>query len=132
MLKISKLADYAVSIMQVLSTTECMSATKIAEKTLISEATTSKVLKKLASANLVTSLQGSKGGYQLYKSDEKISLAALIAAIDGKPAMTACCKTHYDCAREHVCHQKNNWQLINHMIYSMLNNISLRDMKEQL
>ena len=131
MLKISKLADYAIHIMHTLSVKECLSASKIAEITLIPEPTVSKILKKLSSANLLLSLQGSKGGYQLSKTAEKISLAKLIIAIDGKPAMTECCKAVYDCARESVCSQKNNWRSINHMIFSMLDKISLRDMKDR-
>lgn len=131
MLKISKLADYAIHIMHVLSVKECMSAVKIAELTLISEPTVSKILKKLAAANLLLSHQGSKGGYQLSKTAEKISLAELIIAMDGKPAMTECCKEVYDCARERVCGQKNNWRSINHMVFSMLDKISLRDMKDR-
>lgn len=128
MIKISKLADYAVHIVQVLSSSDCQSASKIAEKTTISEPTVSKILKKLAAAQLVLSLQGSKGGYQLSKSADIINLAELIAAIDGMPAMTACCKEKYDCAHENRCGQKTNWRVINRKIMAILEAISVQDM----
>ena len=131
MIKISKLADYAIPIIHALMPeTESLSAAKIAKKTLIPEPTVSKILKLLTEADLLLSVQGPKGGYQLAKPAEKISLAALITAIDGKPALTECCKTAYDCARDSVCGQQSNWKKINDMVFSVLEGISLQDMTE--
>jgi FeS assembly SUF system regulator len=130
MIKISKLADYSIHIVHALMNEhDCASAAKIAKKTLIPEPTVSKILKKLAEAGLLISLQGPKGGYQLSKSAEKISLAELITAMDGKPAMTECCKTAYDCARDGICGQKNNWKKINKKIMAVLEGISVSEMK---
>lgn len=130
MIKISKLADYSISIVHaMIDEHECVSASKIAKKTLIPEPTVSKILKKLAEAHLVFSSQGPKGGYQLSKSAEKITLAELITAIDGKPAMTECCKTTYDCARDRICGQKSNWKKINKKIMTMLDGISVSEMR---
>lgn len=130
MIKISKLADYSIHIIHALmSETEYTSAAKIAQKTLIPEPTVSKILKKLTHSHLVMSTQGSTGGYQLSKSAEKISLAELITVMDGKPAMTECCKKEYDCARDHVCGQQSNWKKINKIVFSVLENISVKEMK---
>lgn len=131
MIKISKLADYAIRIVHALIAQDCLSASKIAEKSSIPEPTVSKILKKLTESNMLISLQGSKGGYQLTKSAEKISLAELITVMDGKPAMTECCKGDYDygCAQDSVCGQQHNWKMVNHLIFSVLDQISLQDMK---
>ena len=130
MIKISKLADYAIHIIHALMCeTECASAAKIAKKTLIPEPTVSKILKKLAEADLLISSQGPKGGYQLAKTAEKISLAELITVMDGKPAMTECCKKAYDCAHDKVCGQQSNWQKINKRVMSLLESISVQEMK---
>lgn len=131
MIKISKLADYAIQIIHALMSHDCLSASKLAEKTAIPEPTVSKVLKKLAESRLLLSVQGSKGGYQLAKAAEEISLAELITVMDGKPAMTECCKKDYDsgCAQESVCGQQSNWQVVNHLVFSVLDQISLQDMK---
>lgn len=129
MIKISKLADYAISIAQSLMLeTESQSAAKIAKKTLIPEPTVSKILKRLTDADVLLSIQGPKGGYKLAKIPEEISLAELITAIDGKPAMTECCKPAYDCARENVCGQRNHWRKINHLVFSVLDGVSLKEM----
>lgn len=129
MIKISKLADYAIRIVHVLIAQDCLSASKIAEKTAIPEPTVSKILKKLTESRLLISLQGPKGGYRLAKSAEKITLAELITVMDGKPAMTACCKKEYDCAQDSVCGQQHNWRIVNHLVFSVLDQISLQDMK---
>ncbi len=130
MIKISKLADYAISICHALmSEPASLSAAKIAKKTLIPEPTVSKILKLLTDADLLVSVQGPKGGYQLAKSAEKISLAELITAIDGRPALTECCKTAYDCARDNVCGQQSNWKKINELVFAVLEGVSLQDMK---
>lgn len=130
MIKISKLADYAIHIVHALMfEADYLSAAKIAKKTLIPEPTVSKILKKLADAHLLVSVQGPKGGYQLAKTAEKISLAELITAMDGKPAMTACCQKAYDCAHDRVCGQQSNWRKINKLVFSVLDNVSLKDMK---
>lgn len=129
MIKISKLADYAIRIIHVLFADQCLSASKIAEKSAIPEPTVSKILKKLAESRLLLSVQGPKGGYQLSKTAEKISLAELVTVMDGKPAMTECCKTTYDCAQDEVCGQQHNWQIVNHLVFSVLDQISLMDMK---
>ncbi len=129
MIKISKLADYAIHIVHVMTAQDCLSTSKIAEKSGIPEPTVSKILKKLTESKMLMSLQGPKGGYQLAKSAVKISLAELITAMDGKPAMTECCKKEYDCAQDSVCGQQHNWQMVNHLIFSVLDQISLQDMK---
>lgn len=130
MIKISKLADYAISIVHALMpATESLSAAKIAKKALIPEPTVSKILKLLTEANLLISVQGPKGGYQLTKSAEKISVAELVTAIDGELALTQCCKTAYDCARNSVCDQQSNWKKINDMVFSVLEGVSVWDMK---
>ena len=129
MIKISKLADYAIAIMHTLmATNTCLSVAKIALKTRISAPTASKILKKLTEARLLASVSGPKGGYQLNQAAETITLAQLVSAIDGRPAMTTCCEKEYDCARDRICGQQNNWRKINAMVFSVLENVLLKDM----
>ena len=110
----------------------CVSVATVSKRTLIPEPTVSKILKKLSETGIVSSSKGSQGGYQLAKDPATISLAAVITAIDGKPAMTHCCKQDYLCAQEPACGLKNNWQWINHKIFSMLDGISVQTMRGRL
>ena len=133
MIKISKLADYATVIMDFLASQQShrYSAALIATAVHISTPTVSKILKLLHEAQLVNSERGVNGGYQLSRPPEEISLTAIIAAIDGQPAMTECSKGDI-CSLNNVCHLRGNWQFINRLIVSMLNNVSVADMSRPL
>ncbi len=135
MLKISRLADYATAILDVLCRLPAgqgMSASVIAELTGLTQATSSKILKQLNDAEIVKSERGTNGGYMLAKSAELISLAAIISAIDGKPAITQCSNDDADCCQDINCTVRGNWQLINFLMTDLLANINLTQMTKTL
>ena len=130
MLKISKLADYATVVMHWLSQhkDDHYSATAIAEQIAVGVPTVSKVLKSLNDAGLVGALRGVQGGYQLSRSANAISLADIITAIEGRPAMTECSQIDGLCQYDARCELRGNWQYINARIYHLLDTVSLHDM----
>lgn len=132
MLKISRLADYATIIMTCLAEAPegPLSASAIAEKTRIASPTVSKILKLMNEAELVTSLRGSNGGYLLARSARHINMAEIIAAIDGKPAMTQCSLGSHACHRNHYCNVRGHWQLISRAILNVLESISVADLNQ--
>lgn len=133
MIKISKMADYATRIMQVLAKThERLSAAKLSMYSGIPEATVSKLLKKLAKSGLLESVQGVKGGYQLSERADIVTLAQIVIAIDGPLALTSCVITDANCAYSACCDQQGNWQTISELIFGLLDRISLQDMLGQL
>ncbi|PMB54730.1 Iron-sulfur cluster regulator IscR [Coxiella-like endosymbiont] len=133
MLKISRLADYATIIMTILaSKQERFSAAQIARAIPLSMATVSKVLKLLNESKLVNSERGVNGGYQLARSPERISIADIITAIDGKPAMTECSRAENRCEHDTVCRLRNNWQLINELVFEVLDSLNLVEIKKPL
>jgi len=82
MLKLSKLADYAVVVLVRLSHTEgCQTSPGVAALTGLPEPTVAKVLKILASAGLVTSQRGARGGYRLARTLANIPVADVVAAL---------------------------------------------------
>lgn len=134
MLKISRLADYATTVMTILASgkTERYSAAQIARTTPLSTATVSKVLKLLNEGKLVNSERGVNGGYQLARSPETISIADIITAVDGKPAMTECSRGTNLCEHKAVCGVRENWQLINTLIFGLLDSLNLLDIQKPL
>lgn len=134
MLKISKLADYAVLIMHCLSQhmDERYSAAAVSERIGIAAPTVSKILKLLNEAKLVTSTRGTQGGYQLARASENMSLADIVTAIDGSPAMTECSQVNGCCQYDQHCELRSNWQYINDIIFKVLNHVTLRDMMTPL
>lgn len=130
MLKISKLADYATIIMCLLAEKgrDCCSSAQIASQTPVPPATVSKILKLLNEAGLVNSARGVNGGYRLARLPNTISVADIVTAIDGKPAMTECSQLASQCQHDSVCQLRSHWQLINGAVYDVLNSFSLVDL----
>ena len=92
MLRLSKLADYAVVVLVRLShhDGEVTTSPTLAQATGVPEPTVAKVLKALCAAGLVASTRGARGGYRLVRPLHAIPVAVVIRAIDGPISLTAC------------------------------------------
>lgn len=134
MLKIGKMTDYAMLITSQLAKSPrvIMSATTLAETLFLTVPTVSKILKMLSDADLVLSVRGAEGGYRLAKEAADISVADIIAAMEGDLALTECCESRSLCSIDAVCLMKENWKAINHMVYSLLSRITIHDMRSPL
>jgi FeS assembly SUF system regulator len=133
MLRISKLADYAILVMSsIASHQHLLSAKDIASDTKLAEPTVSKLLKLLARSNLLQSERGAKGGYKLIRPTANITVLQIIEAIDGRIAMTECDKENSYCAIETICTVSKNWQKISGAIRNALKEISLADMQAEI
>jgi FeS assembly SUF system regulator len=133
MLRLSKLTDYAVVVLIRLSegiAEPVQTSPGIAAATGVPEPTVAKVLKALAGSNLVASQRGARGGYRLARPLEAISIADVIAAVDGPIALTACVDgTVGTCDVENLCAVKGRWDLVNGAIRGALSRITLADMR---
>lgn len=95
--------------------------------------TVSKILKLLARDGLLLSHRGVKGGYSLARPPERITVAQIIACLEGPIAMTECIEDGTDeCLQEGHCAMQANWQVINRAVRAALEGITLRDMAEPL
>ena len=130
MLRLSKLADYAVVVLVRLSSGEpCQTSPGIAAVTGLPEPTVAKVLKALSAGGLVRSQRGARGGYLLARPLAEIPLADVIGAIDGPVHLTACVEgSHSTCEAEHVCACRGQWDPVNDIVMQALGTISLADM----
>lgn len=134
MLKISRLADYAVVLMHRLSvdSSKTYSANGLADRCHIPAPTVSKVLKLLSDAKLVTSVRGVQGGYHLMKDPAAISIADVLLAIDGEMALTDCSLSDSTCGLLKHCELRSNWRYINDQVSQLLAKISLLDMQSSV
>lgn len=130
MLRISKLADYAILVMVELARDEgrVTSAQALAERAHVELPTASKVLKLLAGAGLVRSQRGPSGGYRVVRPAAEITVAEIIAAIEGPIAMTECSVHEGLCSVEANCNARENWQRISRAVARALSDISLAEM----
>lgn len=134
MLKLGKLADYGTLIMTVLAAERerLYSAQELAGRTHVAAPTVSKLLKILTNYGLVESVRGARGGYKLARPATGISVADVIAAIDGPIGLTQCSVHKGDCAVESSCGVRSNWRLINVAVQQALRAVSLADMARPL
>lgn len=130
MMKISKLADYATLLMTCMARmpTQRYSSQALALESKVQLPTVGKILKRLTQAGLLCSQRGSHGGYKLARAIEAISLADIVAAIDGHIALTECARGDHHCEIESFCNIGHNWQFINRVINTALSSVTLADM----
>ena len=130
MLRISKMTDYAIMVMVELhaSQGDVMSAVALSERSQLELPTVSKVLKLLVKAGLVESFRGPTGGYSMERKATDISVAEIIAAIEGPIAMTECSVEEGLCAQEAICSLRGNWQRISVAIAKAMAGVSLAEM----
>ena len=133
MLRISKMTDYAIVMMVELTREgETLSAHALADRVHVEVPTASKVLKLLAGANLLQSYRGANGGYRVNRPAEQISVAEVIAAIEGPIAMTECSVEPGLCHQEDRCNLRSNWQRISVAVSQALQDVSLAEMSAPL
>lgn len=127
MLRLSKLADYATVVMVYFSNHRDVfyTAKHITQMTHLTLPTVSKLLKILTAAELLVSHRGSKGGYSLERDPKKISVEDVIAAVEGRPALTECSLESSSCSIQDTCTLQGNWSLINEAVSKALSGVSL-------
>jgi len=132
MLRISKMTDYAIMVMVELhaSRGEVLTAQALAERSRLELPTVSKVLKLLVKTKLVDSYRGTHGGYCLERKAQDISVAEIIAAIEGPIAMTECSVEDGLCAQEAICSLRGNWQRISVAVATAMEGVSLAEMAQ--
>ena len=82
----------------------------------------------MAHAGLVSATRGAAGGYRLARPPTAISVAEVVAAIDGDIGMTQCSVHEADCERTTYCPTRPHWAAINRAVGAALSAISLDEM----
>lgn len=133
MIRLTKLADYGVMLMSHMAATPDLlhSASSLSRAASVAVPTVAKILKQLARKGLLVSHRGANGGYTLSRQPAEISVAEVIAALEGPIAVTECVdETHSDCAVESVCRVRTNWHKINDAVRGALEQITLEEMAQ--
>ena len=131
MIRITKLTDYAIVLMSLLSANfeRRSKATELAAESRLPLPMVSKILKQLSRSGLLASARGVNGGYSLARPAESITIAEIIAALEGPIAMTECSsEIDGECELEEFCTVRSNWQRINRAIQTALDGITLEEM----
>jgi FeS assembly SUF system regulator len=135
MLRVTKLADYGIIMLTYFVTHPgtTHNARDIAAFVRLPLPMASKILKLLTKSGLLISQRGTKGGYELARSPQRISVAEIIRALEGPIAVTECTDiVRGDCGLETQCPVRTNWHKINEAIYAALEKITLAEMTQPL
>ena len=127
------MTDYAIVVLARLSQDRPgavpRSAHYLAEKTGVSAPTVAKVLKLLSRGGLVFATRGAAGGYSLHKRAGEISIADIIAAMEGPIALVSCVEGGSDdCGIVSSCAVRGNWARVNDAVKAALARVTLQDM----
>lgn len=131
MFRLSNLTDYAVVVMSAMARQSgaVQTVTQIADRTGVPAPTVAKLMKALVPAGLMVSHRGAAGGYVLARDPEAISIAEIIAALDGPIAITHCVDgAESTCGVERLCPMRGNWEKVNRAVRDALESVSLADM----
>ncbi len=126
-MRITRQADYAVRAVLYLSRLgpdHRVSTAHIAEAQHIPMSFLSKIVSQLASAGLVRSMRGVRGGVSLARSPEKISLRDIVEAIDGPMLMSDCTASPSACAMSGACTVRPVWCDLRHEIAQRLERVT--------
>ena len=130
MIRITKQTDYGIVLLTHLAANpeHQYNAPELAAEARLPLPMVSKILKLLARESLLVSHRGVKGGYSLARQPEAISMAEIIAALEGPIAITECISVEGDCSHEPLCPVRSNWRRINQAVRTALAGITLAEM----
>jgi Rrf2 family protein len=131
LLRLSKKADYALMAVRHLALKTgpaSASAREIAEQYDIPIELMAKVLQRLVRAGLLSSTQGTRGGYTLSRPSVAISVADVIQAIDGPFTVTACSSEKNDCEQYSKCSIRDPLWQIRERIAATLGTVTIAEM----
>mgnify|MGYP006311049865 CR=1 FL=1 len=100
---------------------------EIAEKQDISERYLEQILNTLRTSELVKSTRGAKGGYELARAPETITVAEIVRALEGPFDIVPCA---YECnnGKRDECVTCTVWAEVKDAIEGVLTNITLADL----
>jgi len=128
--RMTRLTDYGIVLLTCVARDPrrpARSARELASEARLPRPTASKILKTLARRGLLTARRGVKGGFALARSPGEITVAEIVAALEGPVAITLCSGGEH-CGRERVCGVRSNWRRINQAVFEALRGITLADM----
>lgn len=128
MFKLSKKTEYGILALQhmmYMDDDHVSTVKEIAEQHNIPQPLLAKICQQLAKSKIIQSVQGSRGGYALNVPAEKISLAAVMEAIEGPLHIVDCNQDHHSCDRDDHCSLKIGLNPVQQQLSIFLNSVTL-------
>lgn len=125
-MKISTKGTYALEAMIELASrnTACVSIRDIADARNCSVKYLEQIFKQLKKAQLLISIRGKDGGYQIAKDPEEITAKDIILAVEEKLDPVVCLS--HTCTRSGICRTQPVWMGMQEQIYKVLESKTLK------
>lgn len=125
-MKISTKGIYALEAMIELASrnTACVSIRDIAAARNCSVKYLEQIFKQLKKAQLLISIRGKDGGYQIAKDPEEITAKDIILAVEEKLDPVVCLS--HTCTRSGICRTQPVWMSMQEQIYKVLESKTLK------
>ena len=125
-MKISTKGIYALEAMIELASrnTACVSIRDIADARNCSVKYLEQIFKQLKKAQLLISIRGKDGGYQIAKDPEEITVKDIILAVEEKLDPVVCLS--HTCTRSGICRTQPVWMGMQEQIYKVLESKTLK------
>ena len=125
-MKISTKGIYALEAMIELASrnTACVSIRDIADARNCSVKYLEQIFKQLKKAQLLISIRGKDGGYQIAKDPEEITAKDIILAVEQKLDPVVCLS--HTCTRSGICRTQPVWMGMQEQIYKVLESKTLK------
>jgi FeS assembly SUF system regulator len=136
MVRLGKLTDYGLVLLVCMAKNRELaqrSARDLAVESGVPQPTVRRLLQDLLKGGLLVSHRGIGGGYSLAKAPSEISIASVVAALEGPITLTACSSgVEGQCELEPHCGIKNNQRIINDAVRGVLEQVTLADLMQPL
>jgi len=95
----------------------------------ISEKYLEQIAITLAKAGLLSSSRGAHGGYRLSRKPNEYSVGEILTVLEGDLAPAPCAEEGGGCAKKDKCSSGILWDKINDAVHSVVDNVTLEDMR---
>lgn len=96
------------------------------------EAFTAKILQELVKNDLLNSVKGPNGGFQIQRETSRMFLAEIVHAIDGDMIFLGCALGLEKCSEDHPCPVHHKFKAVRDHLTGMLMTTSLKDVAERV
>lgn len=131
---ISTKGRYGLTLMLDISENQGEKAVKLkdaASRQDISEKYLEQIAMTLSKGGMLQSCRGSNGGYRLSRRPEDYSVGEILTLLEGNLSPAPCASEFGNsCTRKENCANGILWEKINDAIHSVVDNVTLEDMRE--
>ena len=110
-MQLTSTTDYAIRIVCYLAAqSQMISTSELSQELSVPYSYIPKITKKLKQAGIIKACEGIKGGYQIAKQPENISLRDVISCTEPTMAISRCLEKEGGCSKNYIAWETRRWR----------------------